>query len=473
MTATEVGGQRPIQHLDWAGTALGPRDAWPPCLEAALGTMLASNTPMLLVVGPDNILVWNDAWARQSGASSDQIGRLRLDDMPQLEPLRPLVLRSDVQLRGISLGGPLQDATAVALHCPQGVPRGVLIMLMPAINGTPTEDSVRLAAIVASSDDAILSVDRHLHITSWNGGARRLYGYSADELLGQPVWLLSRRPDEDRAALDRILRGQHQPPGNQVRWRKDGSAVHVSVAISPLLDPQGQIVGASHIARDGTASHDVERLHRLLVGEMKHRVKNILSTVQAIARQTFGADRTPAYDTFEKRILALGRAQDLITRDASEGVDLHAVIGAVLAPFPQGQVTVEDPPLRFSSRAAVALTLGLHELATNAVKYGALSLPCGRVKVSWAVTPPGETFTLHWCESGGPPVTPTQHRGFGSVLILDVLAAELQGKVNLRLLSEGAECDVTAPMACVQEQAYDPDGKSHSLNQGQSAAPPT
>lgn len=437
-------------------TAVGPRADWPSCLDAALETMLASPLPMLLV-GPNDILLWNDSWAQLTGAAPEEVGRQRLEHIPDLEPLLPVIaaaksgLRSG-QGRGILLGGAPQDVAAMALHCPDGIPRGVLVLLTPATDPIPSEDASRLAAIVTSADDAILTVDRHLHITSWNGGARRLFGYGADEVLGQPVWLLSRRPDEDRAALDRVLRGQRNPPRNLVRWRKDGSTLHASVAISPLLDRQGHIVGASHVARDGTASHDVERLHRLLVGEMKHRVKNILSTVQAIARQTLGHDRTPAYEAFEKRILALGRAQDLITRDASEGVELQAVIGAVLAPFPQGRFAVEGPSLRFSSRAAVALTLGLHELATNAVKYGALSAPSGRVRVSWAVTAPGETFTLHWRERDGPPVTPTHHKGFGSVLILDVLAAELQGRVDLRLLPEGAECDISAPMASVQEQ---------------------
>lgn len=440
-------------------TALGPREEWPPCLEAAFGTILASDAPMLLLAGADHVLLWNDAWNRPAGCLADHdLGRLRLRDMPQLQELQPLVdaVQADRTQRGaraLMLGGLPYDVSALPLRCPDDLLRGILVTMTPAPALERLDDPSRFAAIVASADDAILSVDRHLCIVSWNGGARRLYGYDADEVLGRPVWMLSRRPDEDRTTLDLVLRGQRQPSRNVVRWRKDGSVVHVSLAVSPVLDPQGQVIGAAHIARDGTVSHDVERLHRLLVGEMKHRVKNILSTVQAIARQTLGSQRTTAYESFEKRILALGRAQDLITRDASEGVDLRAVIAAVLSPVPQGQLTQDGPDLRFSSRAAVALTLGLHELATNALKYGALSLPEGQVHVTWSVTAtPVETFALHWRESGGPPVAPTQHKGFGSVLILDVLAAELQGKVDLRLQPDGAECDITAPMAAVREQ---------------------
>ncbi|WP_146038048.1 PAS domain S-box protein [Tabrizicola aquatica] len=459
MTATDVGVRRLIPDVDWSTTALGPREEWPPCLAAAFSTILASDAPMLLLAGPEHVLLWNAAWKRLvDGASHRDLGRLRLRDMPQLQALQSLVqaVQTDPTQRGaraLLLGGSPHDVLAVPLRCPDDLLRGILIIMTPSPASDGLDDPGRFAAIVASADDAILSVDRDLRIVSWNGGARRLYGYDADEVLGQPVWMLSRRPDEDRTALDLVLRGQRQPSRNVVRWRKDGSVVHVSLAVSPVLDPQGQIIGAAHIARDGTASHDVERLHRLLVGEMKHRVKNILSTVQAIARQTLGSERTAAYESFEKRILALGRAQDLITRDTSEGVDLQAVVAAVLSPFPQGQITQDGPNLRFSSRAAVALTLGLHELATNALKYGALSLPDGQVRVTWSVNAtPVETFVLHWRESGGPPVARTQHKGFGSVLILDVLAAELQGEVDLRLQPDGAECDITAPMAAVREQ---------------------
>lgn len=454
-----------VQGLDWADTPLGRIDGWPPALRGALSLILATDTPMLLLAGQRLVTLGNDAWRHLAGAEDvAQPGQATLADVPEARALGPLVEaalsgRCAVSARDLPLfSGSLRDVALWPVLDDAGQAHGVVVLAIPAA-AAPAQAQPPLpdhfAAIVASAEDAILSVDRHLRITSWNGGARRLFGYRADEVLGQPVALLSPQPEEDWANLDRLLRGQRIPPYQTVRLHKDGKRLHVSLAIAPLLDPLGEVVGAAFVARDGTDSHAVEHLHRLLIGEMKHRVKNILSTVQAIARQTLGSERTPAYVTFEKRILALGRAQDLITRDADEGVELQALVAAVLAPFSQVQVQIDGPPMRFSSRAAVALTLGLHELATNAAKYGALSVPSGRVRVWWNSLgdPHPAEFTLHWREEGGPPVTGPAKRGFGSALIQDVLAAELQGRVDLRLAAQGVECDIIAPMASVREQA--------------------
>lgn len=432
-----------MQGMDQPNSMSGRMEGLPLCLRQASSLVQAAIAPMVMVTGPDGVILGNEAWARLTGrqtADLPEILRAAAQDVLDHPVARSLLVPCD-KAPAAALWPVLDEA---------GQAQGVLILLIPL---SEPQDAACAAAIIAGAEDAVLSVDRHLRITSWNGGARRLFGHAAEEVLGYPVTLLSPHPDEDRATLDLILHGERVATRQTLWLRKDGKRLHVSLAVSPIRDRAGQITGAAVIARDSSASHDLERLQKVLIGEMKHRVKNVLSTVQAIARQTMGSERTEAYVTFEKRILALGRAQDLITRDASEGVDLQGVVASVLAPFPQSQFRFEGPPVRVSSRAAVALALGLHELATNAVKYGALSVRSGCVRVRWAVTagPPAE-FVLHWREEGGPAVAPPERKGFGTVVIQDVLAAELQGRVRLIHAEEGVICDLTAPMASVQEQ---------------------
>ncbi|WP_374645048.1 sensor histidine kinase [Tabrizicola sp.] len=434
---------RQMQGMDRPNDMSGRMEGLPLCLLQASSLVQATGVPMGLVTGPDGLILNNAAWARLTGWQAGdlpEVLREAVQDVLGHPAARLLVLPSDAA----------PDAAIWPVLDEAGQARGVLILLIPS---SEPQDAACAAAIIAGAEDAVLSVDRHLRITSWNGGARRLFGHAAEEVLGHPVTLLSPHPDEDRATFDLILHGKRVATRQTLWLRTDGKRLHVSLAVSPIRDRAGQITGAAVIARDSSASHDLERLQKVLIGEMKHRVKNVLSTVQAIARQTMGSERTEAYVTFEKRILALGRAQDLITRDAHEGVELQAVVASVLAPFPQSQFRFEGPPVRVSSRAAVALALGLHELATNAVKYGALSVKSGCVRIRWAVTPgPPAEFVLRWREEGGPAVAPPKRKGFGTVVIQDVLAAELQGRVQLVHAEDGVTCEVTAPMASVQEQ---------------------
>ena len=169
------------------------------------------------------------------------------------------------------------------------------------------------------------------------------------------------------------------------------------------------IVGASKIARDITERRRAERLQQTLVHELNHRVKNILATVQAIARQTFrsGPLDSRARETFEARLHALSRAHDLLTRENWDGAEMAAVVAQVLAPYQRQRFEIEGPQLRLPPRVALALTLALHELATNAAKYGALSVPSGRVAITWAVRPGDPPhLALRWQEHGGPLVSP-------------------------------------------------------------------
>ncbi len=313
------------------------------------------------------------------------------------------------------------------------------------------EHAKSLAAIIASSDDAIISSDLDMTIRSWNEGAMRLYGYSAKEILGQSINVLvpEGRKREAEDIMRQITRGERVETHETRRRRKDGTIIEVSLTVSPVFDEQGRIIGASKIARDITAQKEAERLTHVLMGELQHRIKNVLATVQAVARQTFsrGGAKPGQIDTFVARLAALGRAHDLLTVSSWQDAELSAVVRETLSPYASARLSVEGPGLRLPPRSAVAMALALHELATNAAKYGALSVPNGQVAIQWTVDGAAPSrFDLLWRERGGPPVSLPSEKGFGSKLITSLLAAELGGSVNVDYGTEGLECRVSAPL---------------------------
>lgn len=318
--------------------------------------------------------------------------------------------------------------------------------------------SARLAAIVESSDDAIVSKNLDGIITSWNLGAERLFGYSAQEAVGKPITILipDDRQDEEPAILARLRKGERVDHFETIRRRKDGSLADLSLTISPIRDNDGHIIGASKIARDITERKAAERLHATLLREMKHRLKNNLSTVLAIARQSFRGHESESDDfrKFEARLLALSNGHDLITRENWDSAELKDIVAQILTMHGRQRFEIDGPDLRLSPKSALALTLALHELATNAAKYGALSVPTGRVIIKWSIKhgdSPGLTFC--WQERNGPKVSPPSKRGFGSQLIERVLAFELKGEVRITYDPTGIICEIDAPLSAEWEEA--------------------
>jgi two-component sensor histidine kinase len=191
----------------------------------------------------------------------------------------------------------------------------------------------------------------------------------------------------------------------------------------------------------------------MMIDELNHRVKNTLATVQSIAMQTLRTAETKddARSALETRLLALSRAHDVLTRESWEGADLVDVIRRALEPYQvlgEKRFRVVGPHLRVTPRMSLALAMALHELATNAVKYGALSNKSGVVEVTWAVsngTTP-QRLELKWTEVGGPFVTAPTRRGFGSRLIERTLANDLDGQVNITFEPLGVVCTVDAPV---------------------------
>lgn len=311
------------------------------------------------------------------------------------------------------------------------------------------ESALRLASIVDSSDDAIISKDLKGIISSWNAGAQRLFGYTAEEAIGQPVTILipEDRLDEEPGILGRIMRGERIDHYETVRRRKDGGLVDISLTVSPLKTHDGRIIGASKIARDITDRKRSQEQAALLIGEMKHRLKNSLSIVQAIASQTLASVTPQEHAAFAGRLQALAGAQDLLTLKNLRSVPLDEVLARALAPFQEQhseRITLDGAGgIWLDAGKVTLLSMGLHELATNAAKYGALSNDAGTVHVAWLVTPDGKgkRVKLTWQEKGGPPVAPPSRKGFGSLLLEQALKSEM-GSASLAFHPDGVVCSV-------------------------------
>jgi PAS domain S-box-containing protein len=415
--------------------------------------------------------------------------------------------------------------------------------------------NARLAAIVESSDDAIVGKTLDGIIVSWNGGAERVFGYRAHEVTGKSITLLipPERQAEEPAILERIRRGERVGHFETVRRRKDGRLIDVSLAVSPVLDGSGRVIAASKIARDiterkriekdlsdffenasvalhwlgpdgiilranrrelemlgyerdeylgrhisefhvdrttitdildrlaagevisdyssqlrckdgsvrdvvidssvlwengrfvhtrcfttdVTARKQAEEARQMLVCELQHRVRNTLATIQAIASQTLQSATAEERRSFSARILALANAHSLLTQDNWERAPLRQIVNGALAPFQKERIDMDGPNVALGARNALLMTMALHELATNALKYGALSNGTGQVRVDWTVRvgTEGSRLQLRWAERGGPPVREPSRKGFGSRLIEGSLE-----ETQVRFEPEGVTC---------------------------------
>jgi PAS domain S-box-containing protein len=310
-----------------------------------------------------------------------------------------------------------------------------------------------IAAIVEYSEDAVLTRNLEGLITSWNHGATRLFGYTADEVIGKPVTTLIpvERHDEEPTILARIRRGERIDHYETVRQRKDGSTVDISLTVSPVKDPEGRIVGASKIARDITERRRAEQQQRLLLREMDHRIKNLFALAGGVvalsARSATTAEELSS--AVRDRLMALAQAHALTLPVNSEGgtrieqsTTLHVLIQTILLPYEgrgdghRARVTISGPDIRLAGGLVTAFALLLHEFATNATKYGALSTPAGHIEIA-CVEADGQ-FALTWRERGGPRIeNPTDSEGFGTMLARSTVKDQLRGEISHDWKPEG------------------------------------
>ena len=245
----------------------------------------------------------------------------------------------------------------------------------------------RLAVtIVESSDDAIISKDLNGIIATWNKAAERLFGYAADEVVGKSITIVipPERRHEEIGILDRIRRGEPIDHFETQRRRKDGSLVDISLSISPVTDETGTIIGASKIARDITEQKRREQQISLLAREADHRTNNLLGGSAGDRSPHARANSAPELKkAIEGRLRALANAHGMMAQSRWAGADLRQLVIMELSPYfrdgdPRAQI--DGPKVLLKPDGAQALAMAVHELATNAVKYGALSIPAGKVR---------------------------------------------------------------------------------------------
>jgi PAS domain S-box-containing protein len=306
----------------------------------------------------------------------------------------------------------------------------------------------RQADLLDQSYDAIfaLRIDGR-GIVYWNRGAERLYGYTAAEAQGRRTdeLLQTRAPIPVRDIDTHVVHGGSWF-GELIHTTRDGREIVVESRIASVSYDDD--IYALETNRDITERKRHEQREQLLMREMNHRAKNMLGLVQAIARQTATRNPEEFIERFSERIQALSANQELLVRDEWKGVETEDLVRTQLAPFADligSRIVVQGPELRLKATAAQAIGLALHELATNAGKYGALSMDTGRVDIRWATD--GDIFTMSWVERDGPPVSAPKRRGFGTVVMQEMAEDTVDGTVDLDYAPSGVTWRLTCPAA--------------------------
>jgi PAS domain S-box-containing protein len=303
-----------------------------------------------------------------------------------------------------------------------------------------------LASIVECSNDAIYSRNLDGIITSWNTGAERVFGYTAEEAIGEPITILI-PPDhleEETVILERVKRGERIEHWETVRQRKDGSLIAISLTVSPVKNAQSKIIGMSKIARDITERKLNDERIATLAREAEHRTKNILAAVQATVNLSHSDTPDGLKRAIEGRIRALANAHSLFVESRWHGAELFSIATQELAPYVAKSVVraqIDGPQVLLPPCTAQAIAVALHELATNAVKYGSLSVPKGKVEVTWSHPEDGQLI-LRWVESGGPPAEEPTRGGFGTSVIERMIREQLKGEMHLDWRAEGLACEI-------------------------------
>ena len=303
-----------------------------------------------------------------------------------------------------------------------------------------------LASIVESSDDAIVSKNLDGIIMSWNRGAERIFGYTAEEAVGKSITILipEDRQNEEVDILNRIRRGERIDHFETIRQRKHGSLIAVSLTVSPVKNADGKIVGASKIARDITEQKRNQEQITTLAREAEHRSKNLLASVQAIVNLSNADTLDGLKRLIEGRIQALANVHSLFVETRWIGAELSPLAARELAPYfaaDRKRVRIEGPSTLLNPNTAQSIAVALHELATNAAKYGSLSNSGGRIDLTWQHGIDGQLL-LRWAETGGPPVGKPTRRGFGS-RVIEQMIRQLPGTVRFDWNPDGLVCEIS------------------------------
>ncbi len=463
-----------IRQRGWSDSPIGDPKDWPASLRTTVSLMLNAAAEIVLFWGPEFVALYNDAYAPTIGEKHPRaLGRPARENWAELwSDLEPL-------LRGVRETGETFsakdrefyierhgygervyfDVSYSAVPLEDGSIGGVLCIVSETTQRVVAERQVkeseaRLRALVTATADALyrMSPDgRNMQELDGRGMLVDIAGPPGD-------WMAGYIPPEDQAevqaAIDRAIAARRPFQFEHRVLRKDGSTGWIESRAVPIVDAAGEVVEWFGAATDVTERRRANEHLKLVVHELNHRVKNNLAMVQSIAAQTFrnAEDITDAQERFGARLVALAQANDLLTGERGAGTSLREAIEQAMRPHQpdDARISLDGPNLLLSSpKTALALTLALHELSTNAIKYGAWSTDVGTVAIEWRtyLTADGkQRMRIEWRESGGPLVSPPSRRGFGSRLIERGLAGEMNAEVSLAFEPSGVICVIDAPL---------------------------
>jgi PAS domain S-box-containing protein len=312
-----------------------------------------------------------------------------------------------------------------------------------------------LVQLIERSDDFVGTANLDGHIIYMNSAAKRMIGLGAERDLHFSEYVAPESFDYfTNTFIPAVRRDGHASAEMKLRNLTSGELIDVICSTFLLLDRKGKPSQLATVTRDISDRKRHEEHLDLLMREVNHRAKNMLTVVQAISNQTAAKSPKDFLARFTERLRALSANQDLLVRNEWGGVDIADLVRAQMAAFADlmgSRISAHGPDLRFNAVAAQAVGLALHELATNASKYGALSTETGAVEVRWRLD--GNIFAMNWTERGGPPVSAPTHRGFGSTVVNAMAKRSVQGEVHLDYAPSGVVWTLTCPSANALEAA--------------------
>jgi two-component sensor histidine kinase len=472
-----------MRAYDWSGSPLGSPEKWPQSLRAMIRVMLNTNHPMWIWWGPDLIQFYNDAYRETMGPEMhpSALGAKGRESWhyiwhiigPQIEHVMAGEGSTwDVErLVPILRHGGQQNVWWTYSYGPidlEGQVGGVLVVCNDVteqhLAKQALHDQTRRFEQLFEQAPGFMTVLRGpCHVFELaNAAYRRLIG--GRDIIGKPA--REALPEIDGQGffelLDRVYRtgeayvGRRQPLTLPSEIEGQPKDVFLDFVYQPIVECSGDVSGIFVEGVDVTDHVRTEQHARLMNDELKHRIKNTLATVSAIASQTLrGSAKVSALETFHARIAAFGKAHDILTDANMAAASVHDVVDGALAPhrMGNGRISLSGPEIALASRQALSLALAVHELATNAIKYGALSGGKGHVDISWLEEREDDVsvFRFTWQEAGGPLVSKPLKKGFGSQLIERVLAADFGGKVEVAYEPTGVICRFTAPMENINQ----------------------
>lgn len=486
LTFLSGGGElgRLVRAFDWSQTALGPAEDWPRELKTTVGIVLGAPVAMVLLWGEDGTMIYNDGYSHFARARHPmQLGSAVRRAWPEAAEFNDNVMK--VGLAGGTLSFKDQELTLDRNGTPEpvwmdldywpvldenGKAAGVIAVVVETTERVLAErrveaERLRFQQLFAQAPGFMTMLTGPEHVFELvNPAYEQLVGHR--DVQGKPVGIAM--PEVVGQGfielLDQVYQTGDAFTGTSVKvdlQRTPDAAVeerYVDFVYQPILDEAGKVSGIFVEGYDVTERVHGEAHLRLLMNELNHRLKNTLATVQAIIGQTLkgSGSLTEAREALTARIMALSRAQDVLTKGNWHGADLLEVVSVAVGAHvgdDNARFSIAGPPVPLGPRAALSISLALHELATNAAKYGALSTDQGQVAIEWSIdNKPEPALRLEWRESGGPAVTAPVRMGFGSHLIERGLAMELNAEVTLDYEPAGFVFTFSASLASLQER---------------------